>query len=273
MELMRLDDAGAPREARASACLRPGGLELTDRVVALARLPRGARVLDVGCGSGASVAHLADWHGLRPVGVDASPAQIARARAARPDLDFVAGRVEALPFAAGDFEAVLAECVLSTVPDASPALREMVRVLSAAGCIILTDLYDRDGGEVRPRATLPSLGRRDALDALFAEVGLEAETWEDHTGVLARLLWDMAVPAPAAQPGRREAPRRARRPGRREAPRRARRPGRRERSPRRRRGGVSGASATSSASRGRAGCGARPVRRPASAKGAGGAGS
>ena len=48
-----------------ATCLRPGGLELTDRIVALARLPRGARVLDVGCGSGATVAHLADRHGLR----------------------------------------------------------------------------------------------------------------------------------------------------------------------------------------------------------------
>ncbi len=194
--------------APGTACLRPGGLELTDRIVGLAQLPGGARVLDVGCGSGATVARLADSHGLRPVGIDASLAQIARARAARPDLEFVAGRAEDLPFAAGAFEAVLAECVLSTLPDARPALREMARVVSGGGCVVLTDLYDRsgdDGGDdLRSRSTLPSLGRRKAVEALLASAGLEAETWEDHTGVLARLFWDMVVPssAPGATGGR-----------------------------------------------------------------------
>jgi arsenite methyltransferase len=182
------------------ACLRPGGLELTDRIIGLAQLPRCARVLDVGCGSGATVAHLTDQRGLRPVGIDASPAQIARARAVRPDLEFVAGRAEELPFAAGAFDAVLAECVLSTLPDSRPALREMVRVLSGGGCVVLTDLYDRGNDDVRPRSTLPSLGRRQAVEALLAGAGLEAETWEDHTGVLARLLWDMAAPAPVGAP-------------------------------------------------------------------------
>ncbi len=137
--------------ARGAGCLRPGGLELTDRVVDLARLPRRARVLDVGCGSGATVAHLADRGGLTPVGVDASPAQLARARAARPDLDFVAGRAQDLPFAPGSFDAVLAECVLSTLPDASAALSEMVRVLARGGCVVVTDLYDR-GDADRPPA-------------------------------------------------------------------------------------------------------------------------
>jgi arsenite methyltransferase len=197
MDLMRLHDTSAARPAQASACLRPGGLELTDRIVGLARLPRGARVLDAGCGSGATVAHLTDLHGLKSVGIDASPAQIARARAARPDLDFVPGRAEDLPFAAGAFDAVLAECVLSTLRDAGPALREMARVLSGGGCVILTDLYDRGSEDVRARPTLPSLGRREAVEELLAGAGFEAETWEDHTGVLARLLWDMAAPGPA----------------------------------------------------------------------------
>ena len=50
-------------------CERPGGFELTDRALALARLSAGARVLDVGCGLGASVAHLVDHCGLRAVGL------------------------------------------------------------------------------------------------------------------------------------------------------------------------------------------------------------
>ena len=193
MDVMRRhhDDCAGPD----TTCLRPGGIELTDRIVGLARLSRGARVLDVGCGSGATVAYLADSAGLRSVGIDVSPAQIARARAARPELDFVQGRAEDLPFAAGSFDAVLAECVISTLPDAGLALREMVRVLSSGGRVVVTDLYDRGDHALAPRSALPSLGRREAVEALLAGAGLEVELWEDHTGVLARLLWDMAAPA------------------------------------------------------------------------------
>ncbi len=192
MEVTRLDDAGALGVARASACLRPGGLEITDRAVALARLPRGARVLDVGCGSGATVAHLAGSRGLRATGLDSSAAQVGRARATWPGLDVVVGRAEELPFTDGSFNAVLAECVLSTLTDAGRALREAARVVTPEGRVLLTDLYDRGGGKARSCSGLPSLGPRRAVEALLAGAGLEGETWEDHTGVLARLFWDMA---------------------------------------------------------------------------------
>lgn len=180
-----------------TGCLRPGGLRLTERVVELACLPPRARVLDVGCGVGTTVAHLVDRFGLRAVGVDASLAQVARAREARPDLLFFSGRVEDLPFADGAFEGVLAECVLSTLEDASPALREMARVLSGEGRLLVTDVYTRGGRDARPQASLPSLGREEAVAALFGDAGLEVETWEDHTGALARLFWDMARPRKA----------------------------------------------------------------------------
>jgi hypothetical protein len=58
---------------------------------------------------------------------------------------------------------------------------------------------------VQSRATLPSLGRREAVEALLAGAGLEAETWEDHTAVLARLFWDMATAAPGGAAGRAQA--------------------------------------------------------------------
>lgn len=182
----------------AATCLRPGGLRLTERVVELACLPARARVLDVGCGAGVTVAHLVHGLGLRAVGIDASPAQVSRAREARPDLDVVVGRAENLPFADGAFDAVLAECVLSTLGDARAALGEMTRVLARGGCLLVTDVYTRGGSDVRPPAGLPSLGRAEAVKALFGAASLVVETWGDHTGALARLFWDMARPGGAS---------------------------------------------------------------------------
>ncbi|MGW4032858.1 class I SAM-dependent methyltransferase [Streptomyces sp. NPDC004838] len=48
-------------------------------------LPAGGRVLDLGCGSGGNVAHLATL-GMEAVGVDLSPAQLAKARERWPDI-------------------------------------------------------------------------------------------------------------------------------------------------------------------------------------------
>jgi arsenite methyltransferase len=42
------------------ATIRPGGLALTRRAVALADLPAGAWALDVGCGAGATVDYLTE---------------------------------------------------------------------------------------------------------------------------------------------------------------------------------------------------------------------
>jgi len=52
-------------------------------------LPKGARVLDLGCGPGYPVArHMAD-HGLRVAGVDSSPAMIALCRSRLPDQEWI----------------------------------------------------------------------------------------------------------------------------------------------------------------------------------------
>ncbi|MGA5562472.1 class I SAM-dependent methyltransferase [Streptomyces platensis] len=48
-------------------------------------LSLGGRVLDLGCGSGGNLAHLATL-GMRAVGVDLSPAQLAKARERWPDI-------------------------------------------------------------------------------------------------------------------------------------------------------------------------------------------
>jgi SAM-dependent methyltransferase len=187
-------------------CLRPGGLWLTDRLVALAGLPAAAAVLDVGCGAGATVAHLADEGGLHPVGLDASEAQVLRACAARPDLDFVVGRAERLPFAAGSFDAVLSECVLATLADAVTAVAEMVRVLRADGALLLSDLYVRGDPEATPPGKLPSLGRRESVEGLLDEAGLSVVVWEDQTGELGRYVWETAGSCTAASSPAHEMP-------------------------------------------------------------------
>jgi len=190
-----------------AACLHPGGLGLTGRLLDAAGLPAGAAVLDVGCGDGATVALLDAAYGLRATGLDASPERVAQAVRARPDLEFVAGRAESLPFPDACFDAVLCECVLSTLPAPGAALTEMTRVLRPGGVTLVSDVYVRAGGEAAHEGAVAALGRRETIEDLFEAAGLRITVWTDESGALARYLWDLAgdgrPQAPA--PERREA--------------------------------------------------------------------
>lgn len=94
--------------------------------------PRPAeRVLDVGCGTGALTRAIADA-GARVVGIDASPAMLAEARQAYPDLDFREGRGEALAFER-EFDAVFSNATLHWIHDAASIVSGVRRALVPGG--------------------------------------------------------------------------------------------------------------------------------------------
>lgn len=121
--------------------LHPGGLESTRDLLRAARLEPGAQLLDVGCGLGASAQIAAAEFGLRVDAVDANGPVLARARTRAGDLrvHWTTAALPDLPFDDGSFDAVLAECVLSTV-DRGPALAEIARSLRPGGALLLSDV-------------------------------------------------------------------------------------------------------------------------------------
>src|SRR5437773_5785649 len=89
-----------------------------------ARLEPGARVLELGCGGGTpETRELADRFAV--TGVDISPRQIERARAAIPEATFVCADFTALELPAGSFDAVCSFYVFNHVP------RELLPLLLA----------------------------------------------------------------------------------------------------------------------------------------------
>lgn len=101
------------------------GEELLD----LLELPAGARVLDVGSGTGVHAGALAA-RGFEVVGVDADEAMLARARAGYPDVTFVAADVQTMHLEQ-TFDAALSNAALHWMPDQAAALRSIRAVLHA----------------------------------------------------------------------------------------------------------------------------------------------
>ena len=104
-----------------------------------ARLPRGATVLELGCGGGGpSTRRLAARYRL--TGVDISAEQIARARAAVPEATFLHSDFTALDLAPSSFDAVVALYVLNHVPrdEQTPLLRAVAGWLRPGGSFLTT---------------------------------------------------------------------------------------------------------------------------------------
>jgi len=173
--------------------IRPGGLALTDRAVAFCNLPHGATILDVGCGSGATVAHLSETSGFRAVGIDLSLKLLNEAKRRQQGVALVRGRAEMLPFGNRRLSAVFCECVLSLIPSPATALAEWRRVLTPGGYMVVSDLYARPSSS----AAIPvdgsvncclngAVGREVLLERVTA-AGFEVLLFEDHTRYLQRL--------------------------------------------------------------------------------------
>lgn len=154
--------------------LHPGGLASTRELLRSSGLQPGARLLDAGCGLGASARLAAEEFCLTVDGIDGSPdvIDLAEQRGSHPRIHWTLGDLRTLPFADDSFDAVLAECVLSTT-ERPTALAELGRVLRPGGVLLLSDVEVRPGA-VRELAGHPLLGAALCVNDAWRPGELEA---------------------------------------------------------------------------------------------------
>jgi SAM-dependent methyltransferase len=106
----------------------------------------GQQVVDVGCGSGALTAVLAEIVGADHLaGVDPSEPFVAEARRRVPGADLRVGPAESLPFEDSTFDAALSQLVFHFVQDPARSVAEMRRVTRPGG-MVAACVWDMTGG-------------------------------------------------------------------------------------------------------------------------------
>src|SRR4051812_28794777 len=150
------DAPGAIRYARAyelfSAVVFAGRRQRTfGRLVELAGVSAGDRVLDVGCGPGYLTALAADAAapGGNAVGVDPSQPMIEQARRTRGtgNCSFQVGKAESLDAVDGAFDVVVSSLAVHHIPAEAraAAFAEMHRVLRPGGRLVVADFQPPSG--------------------------------------------------------------------------------------------------------------------------------
>ena len=186
------------------------------RLLGQAAITPGARVLEIGCGTG-NLAILARrlYPQAEVVGIDPDPKALARARrkAGRGGLQvqFDRAYAERLPFPEASFDVVLSALMLHHLPSdlRVAALREARRVLTPAGSLHLVDfagaadtgglhaflgrlVHGHHGARSRDQDALPD-AMRAAGFASATEIG-------EHSGILGRIVYYHATGLAAAPP-------------------------------------------------------------------------
>jgi ubiquinone/menaquinone biosynthesis C-methylase UbiE len=114
----------------------PNDVELLQELIQ--HLPRGARVLDAGCGSGVPVTRILS-QSFEVVGVDFSEEQIRLARRLVPEAEFICRNITELDFPDESFDAICSYYTIIHVPreEHRGLLQNFYRMLKAGGLVLL----------------------------------------------------------------------------------------------------------------------------------------
>ena len=113
----------------------------------LDELPKGSRVLDVGCGIGGSSRILSDYYGFDVIGISISKEQIKRANELTINNDFCRFEVMNaldLKFEKGSFDGIWSVEAGPHISDKQQFADEMLRVLRPGGVLAIADWNQRD---------------------------------------------------------------------------------------------------------------------------------
>ncbi|WP_052712071.1 class I SAM-dependent methyltransferase [Domibacillus indicus] len=120
----------------------PGGFSLTKEIFSSIDLPEGAKVLEVGCGTGQSAEYLATVFHCTVTAIDSHPTMLEKAaeRLSPLNVEVKYGEAEQLEFPDGTFDFILAESVIAFTSPLQQTIAEMARVLKKEGTLLVIEM-------------------------------------------------------------------------------------------------------------------------------------
>jgi len=173
------------------AVKRPGGFEITERALSFCNFKQGAKVLDIGCGSGATVDYLINNYALNASGIDKDLKQACADK-------FYQASAEDLPFDENSMDGIFMECSFSLVKNQERALAECCRMLRQQGYIIITDMYSR-GEPAQLDGCLGNIDSKENIITLLEDNAFIVDVFEDFShqlqGMWGQMIFDKGAKA------------------------------------------------------------------------------
>ncbi len=162
---------------------RPGGFLITDKAIEFCSLNKDSKIIDIGCGHGATVDHLISNYGFSAVGIDISEK--------RSGSSFFVNSAENIPFAESCFDAVIMECSFSLTENQDKVLAECLRVLKPKGYLIISDMYAL-GTPARLQSSLGLIDSKENIFSILFKNGFTINLFEDFSDQL-RAMWGQMI--------------------------------------------------------------------------------
>jgi len=164
---------------------RPGGFTITDRAIGLCAFRPGSKILDLGCGSGATVEHLVTKYSLDAFGMDPNPALLPKQH------NFILAHAEGIPFATASMDGILMECSFSMMDDQRLVLAECYNLLKPDGKLIISDMYAR-GEPARLEYCTGRIEKKETIISTLESGGFTPEHFEDFSTQL-KTYWGQMI--------------------------------------------------------------------------------
>jgi SAM-dependent methyltransferase len=167
------------------SCLinRPGGFVITDRALSFCSFQMNSKILDLGCGSGATVNHIIQNYNLEAFGLDKY--------LNRYNPNIIKATAEKIPFSDASFEGVLMECSFSVVDNQEMVLKECCRVLKTNGYLIISDMYAR-GEAAHLNGCLGRVDTKEVIINILENNGFTINLFEDFSTHL-QAMWGQII--------------------------------------------------------------------------------
>jgi SAM-dependent methyltransferase len=166
-------------------------LERLGRIVALAKLVPGERVLDVGTGAGVLLPFILKHEPSHLSACDLSAEMLAHVAARFPGVETVEGDVARLGLPAASFECIFLNAVFPNLPDKPAALFNLARLIIPGGRMVISHPEGR-GFVLRLKEEVPfhidPLPEEAELARLLAPHPLRLETFVDEPSLYAALI-------------------------------------------------------------------------------------